>query len=475
MNSAALQKKVYVCGTLRYSLSGLIGLFFWLLWGDFSFTLMNQLPTLLPLIFERYAVSGVLMGILLGSIPSLINFILNPIISTASDRTRTKLGRRIPYILYASPFLSLFLLLIGWCDEIGGFFHRICGGSPESKSTTILIFLCIFLLGQQIANMFISTIYCYVAADVVPKELMGRFLSIYRMIGTAAGFCFGKFAITYSENHIQWVFTIIALLFLISFLIMSLKVKEGEYPPPERVAGTGKMRYIKVCFQECFASKFFLLFFLVTAIHATSVTCRTLFNLLFATKDLHLTYKECGEVTAWCAVLSFVLYYPCGMLADKVHPIRVYLYIGFLICASNVYSFFFCTDYTTFFISTALLTITYTVQGASSGPLLVRIFPHDKFGQFCAAAAMVGSILLIVANLLAGYFIDSLGYRYLFVWDFALTLLATILMFKVYFMWQGYGGDEHYVPPIAKDAPGEMRIATRRDADIHEYSAELQK
>ena len=95
-------------------------LFFWILWGDFCLVLLeNTRPVIVPLLLRSHEASNFTIGLLCGSIPPLLNFIVNPVISTASDRTRTRWGRRIPYLMCGIPFVSMFLILLGFSDQIG--------------------------------------------------------------------------------------------------------------------------------------------------------------------------------------------------------------------------------------------------------------------------------------------------------------------------------------------------------------------
>ena len=88
---------LYTIGTLSYTKRALIMLFVWMLWGDFCFWMMEALtPTLLPLMLKNHNANNLTIGLLVGSLPSLLNFIINPIVSTSSDRTRSRWGRRIP-------------------------------------------------------------------------------------------------------------------------------------------------------------------------------------------------------------------------------------------------------------------------------------------------------------------------------------------------------------------------------------------
>lgn len=81
----------YRVGTLSYTTFGLVNLFIWMLWGDFCFSMMELLiPNLLPLYLRMHEAPNWLIGLIVGSVPAAINFVVNPIISTRSDRTRTR-------------------------------------------------------------------------------------------------------------------------------------------------------------------------------------------------------------------------------------------------------------------------------------------------------------------------------------------------------------------------------------------------
>ena len=110
----------YTVGTLRYSLLGVIGVSFWLILGGSCFGLLAwmMVPTVLPLSLSQFDASGATIGLIVGSIPSAMNFIMNPILSTTSDRTRTRWGRRIPFLVTATPFVAGFVILLGWTPQI---------------------------------------------------------------------------------------------------------------------------------------------------------------------------------------------------------------------------------------------------------------------------------------------------------------------------------------------------------------------
>lgn len=94
---------------------------------------------------------------------------------------------------------------------------------------------------------------------------------------------------------------------------------------------------------------------------------------------------------------------------------------------------------------------------AASLPMLMQIFPKDKFGQFCSANAMFSCVGIIIGGLLAGGFLDIMKqvfgpetmfyYRFVPVWQFVFMFFGIIALLRVIRTWQRLGGDATYTPP----------------------------
>ncbi|MCX6984621.1 MAG: hypothetical protein NT118_07710, partial [Lentisphaerae bacterium] len=131
---------LYYVGTLVYSKAGLAWLFVWLLWGDFCFTMMETVvPSIVPLRLKELQSPNWIMGLVLVTIPCVLNVALNPVISTASDRHRGPLGRRIPFMLFTVPFVSMALCLMAFSTELGAWIHALIGTATGWSSAAITV------------------------------------------------------------------------------------------------------------------------------------------------------------------------------------------------------------------------------------------------------------------------------------------------------------------------------------------------
>lgn len=72
----------------------------------------------MPKFYEGFLQSSALIGLVMG-IDNLLAWTVQPFISSLSDRTRTRLGRRLPFILVGFPVAALLLFLLPLGREIG--------------------------------------------------------------------------------------------------------------------------------------------------------------------------------------------------------------------------------------------------------------------------------------------------------------------------------------------------------------------
>ena len=411
------------------------------------------MPTVLPLSLSQFDASGATIGLIVGSIPSAMNFIMNPILSTTSDRTRTRWGRRIPFLVTATPFVAGFVILLGWTPQIAELLHG-AGFLPSVRLQTLGILLLAFCAVLfQFFNLIVGSIYYYIFADVIPHRFIGRYMAAMNIGGMVTQLVFNLWVMPSVTDHLPWVYTVVGIAYFVTFMLMCVFVKEGKYPPAERPENEGLPLWLRIYnwvalyFRQCYRHPFFIFLFLGTALNNASTTCRQVFNLLFATRELGMDAAQYGKVMAVGAFVSMGVIMLTGWIMDKIHPLRVFLASGVIVILANIWGYYFVFDYHSFFTVGIAIIAVYAIQNVSNGPVFVALFPPEKYGQFCSANAMLNSALLIFANYLGGIAIDLFGYRFIFVWDTLFTIAATVSLIYVYIKWKQYGGAEHYVAP----------------------------
>ncbi|MDY7029823.1 MAG: MFS transporter, partial [Spirochaetota bacterium] len=84
-----------------YGITFIIGL------GFFTMGLMDPLyDTYVPMFLTNYLKSDGIVGLIMG-VDNLFALMLIPVVAALSDKTRTPIGRRIPYIIVTLPLTAL--------------------------------------------------------------------------------------------------------------------------------------------------------------------------------------------------------------------------------------------------------------------------------------------------------------------------------------------------------------------------------
>lgn len=451
----------YVVGTLSYTLPGMLMLMFWLLLGDFCFSLMEGVvPSVLPLMLGKLDAPNWLIALFMTTIPSLFNATVCPVVSYMSDRHRGPLGRRIPFILYTLPFLCFFLIMIGLTPILAQWLGRF----PifQDPRFTSLLLLGTFVTGFQFFNMFVASVYYYLFNDVVPHEYLGRFLAVFRSVGTLASSFYFFFIFPKAETHYLEIFVGAALLYGVVFVLMCRNVREGTYPTPSPLrGGTGVLAGVRTFFAESFSHRFYWSFYLFVSFWAVAVNA-SVFHIFFC-QSIGLSLDQIGQYAGTALVVGAILLIPCGYLSDRFSPIRTLLFAATLQSTLSalplIFLFFSVPAHLVFLTYAIVLGINVPVAAlftASELPAGMQILPQQQYGQFSASTALVRSLVVIFAGLLCGVFLDALrplheeptmAYRYLPFWTVFFQGLATIFLWRLYREWKRRGGRTGFTPP----------------------------
>lgn len=448
-------KKIYKAGTLRYTFRGLVVLFLWLLWGDFAFTFFESIfGKFIPLYLKDLQASNTLIGIMTGSIAGFVNLVFLPNISQWSDGYRSPWGRRIPFLYVVAPLTVAALVMVGFAPEIGGWLHgrvvvRLAPG--VSEAAVILTLLCVFVVAFHFSNMVLVNAYNWLLRDVVPQELMARFLAWFRIVGTVSTVLFLWFVFPHVLTHRREVCAGVGLFYLLSFLLMCRNVKEGEYPPlPPKETRPGILKSFALYFQECLRLPIYRNFFITYVLVLVASTSAGPFSILFARDSLGLDMEDMGKIFAWGMGVAAVLYFPVGWLCDKFSPLWIAIIaLGGFVLASLL-AYFLVQEKTTFIIYTIGFSVPSVGWGLGQMAATMKLLPGEKFGQLSSALNVFGSGALILGNYLMGNFMDLVksDYRMAFLWSAAFFALAVFPLILVLRDWKKYGGPDHYVPPL---------------------------
>lgn len=474
--NAGKPEKRWHAGTLTYSLSGIIVLFAWLLLGDFAWSMRDR--SIVPMsqwYLGQLGVPNLLFALLLSSFPALISLLLVPVISVRSDRHRSRLGRRIPFLLWTTPIGALGMVGLGltpvfshWLHDFlvsevtGGPLHRLLDGYPggawllsalENEMIVSVFCFAIFWAAFEFATIVGLAIFGGLVNDVVPRPLLGRFYGLFRAVSLIDGIIFNYWIMGKVPTHFTLITVVIGVFYGVVFMLVCFKVKEGSYPeppplPPRRSWSESTFQGIRRYFRECFTSRYYLLVFVMLMTASICFLPLNTFTIPYA-RSLGVSMDAFGKAQSLTFFISLCLAYFLGWLADVFHPLRVAIValLGYL--AVVIWGALFVGTQQTFLIGWVLhgvMTGTYFTCAASLGQ---RLFPHERYAQFASAGGICISLATMFLSPLLGIFIDGsgIGFRYVFITAIGLTLIALFSALCVYRQFMRLGGPANYVAP----------------------------
>lgn len=402
-------RRVWRAGSLVYDRKELTRLFIWLYIGQFPFIFeWFCLPVMLPLFLANKGFDPGQISIFLAMLP-LGALILFPVLGAWSDRTRTRWGRRRPFDFFTTPLWFLGLLMIPFVD---GF---------------IAVFLSCALIGfAAAATNVIFGLY----NDIVPPELLGRFVAGLRFISALGALAFQKLLLPLFDAHPNLVWLGLAALGFIAEMLMLLMVREGDYPPPVKTKTIPQE--ITSYMREGFANKYVIFLWLtigVTALGGPAIS--NYFNLFF-TEQLDFTSAKLGNVLAVGTLIATVLFLPAGWVIDWIGTKKIWTLFAAFVGLSQIGMFVMASDPDAvrwLFYGFSAFNMMLT---AALLPVMYSFIPKEKFGQLNGANQIVTRFLAFIGVLGCGYLVSFMDdYRYAFLFGGIAYAMAPVFMYIV--------------------------------------------
>lgn len=179
-----------------------------MLWGVYNWFIPQFLDS-----FLSGLVSGdkILIGVLM-ALDNLFALFMIPVMSKLSDKTRTKFGRRIPYIFFGIILSAIAFSLIPLANESGSVVILILN--------ILLVLICMNIYRSPCVSLM---------PDVTPKALRSKGNSVINImggVGTAIAYICNLF---FARVNHYIPFYIVSGLMLVCLVIIIFKVHENKY------------------------------------------------------------------------------------------------------------------------------------------------------------------------------------------------------------------------------------------------------
>lgn len=337
-----------------------------------------------------------------GAVTSAIGTIVGGVLS---DRTRSRFGRRSPWLIASS--LTATVALIG------------TGILPTAP-----LIIAAYAVFQLSTGTFVSVLGALIP-DHVPAHVVGR-ASAYAGVGfllgqTIAGVVAGAFITHPYQGLIAVPWTIVA-----AAVLLAIFIHDTAHPaltPPEKASFLRDLiPPASTDFWLAFAGRFLFLLGIVTV---------SLFQLFTLTDYLHLTTAKAGEVisisTAIFGILGFASVIVAGPLSDRIGRRKPFVVGAPLLAAAGLAPVILAPSLSTYLIFFAVSGVAFGSYVAVDQALMVAVLPNPDRAARDLGFLTIGQTLPgVVAPLLGGILATTLGYGAIFVASLVIVLLAGI-------------------------------------------------
>ena len=371
-----------------------------------------------PLFLEDMNVNDTYKGIIMAG-DNIFALIMLPIFGSLSDKTKTKLGKRMPYII-AGTLLAAFTFP----------FVAALGMNGNLIGLLIVMGLILFFM-----NIYRAPAVALMP-DLTPKKYRSKANGIINLMGGIGGiFAYGT-ALLFGNKYPIIPFIVTSVLMVIALVILLTTIKEAkllseietdEEIKEEMVNENPLNKSQKINLILILCSVFFW-FFAVNAVETFWGTYSW---------DVFFDNNPDNKTTSAIALLiytasSIASYLPGGILAQKIGRRKT-----ILLGISCIFLPFFIASFLTkwnlfgFIILFVLAGFGWAAINSNSYPMVVEYANGSNGGKFTGFYYTASQLAQTITPLIIGSIMDLIGRRFMFPYASLFLLISFIFMFIV--------------------------------------------
>lgn len=385
--------------------------------GFFAITLCASLyDSFVPVFLHKFIDKAWLIGFLM-TMDNYIGLVLQPFVGMLSDRTHTKFGRRMPFILICMPLAAIFVCII-----------------PNHLGLVSLIIVAVLY------NLIMSTFRSPTVAlmpDITPPPLRSKANGVINLMGgVGAVVAFFAGSKLYAVNP-AYPFYMAAVLLLISVTVLYFNIKEKrdalDYTEEKEEAAPGEKIKIRSAAQLLALIKSMKnVLLLLTAIFFWFIAYNSVssFFTLYGKEFLHIAPEAATGKLTFFSLSMLAAALPAGILGTKIGKKKTII-LGLILIILVFVAVFFTNDINVIGFLFIPGGIGWALININSYPFVVSMTKSTNIGAYTGLYYLFSSLAAIASPPLIGLLIDTLGYGILFKYSVAGFILAFVFILFV--------------------------------------------
>ncbi len=381
--------------------------------------------TYVPVFLKGLIDSSTLLGAIM-TLDNVFGLIFQPYFGKLSDKTKTRFGRRMPFMIVGIPFAALFFMLVPFYSQLGSLF------SFDIRLPLLMVFV--------IAMNFFMSIYRAPAValmpDATPAPLRSRANGIITAmggLGTIISFVAGGMLFNVNTSY---PFLMGGGLMIFALLMLLFFYKEPEVPysadeEKEPEIDTG-LFWGKNGQKSAISRTPSLLYMLFTVFFwFCGFECLNAFFTLFAQERYGILPGDATQMLAPMAVIFMISALPAGLIGSKLGR-KTTMLLGNILLISTFVIVVLLKNQNFLAVVMGFSGIGWALMTTNAYPAVAEMAPKGQTGRYTGYYFVFTFAASIASPILYGLTADLLGSQaYLFLFGGVMFTLGLLFLFNV--------------------------------------------
>lgn len=372
---------------------------------------------------------------------NILALFLLPLFGSISDRTNTKIGKRMPFILFGTGLAIILMNILPIIDNS----YAAAPGTFKTVSFVVVLGLLLVAMGTYRSPAVA------LMPDITPKPLRSKGNAIINLMGALGGVIYlGVAAVMYPNSKVaglahvnyQPLFIVVASIMFVSIAILFLTIKEPKLLEEQRRLETEHPEWNLA--EDDGSGHEALPKNVKKSLGFLLISIALWFIGYNAVETWFTTYvsqvmgqalggaSTCLLIATGGAVISYI---PIGILASKFGRKRTIMAGIILLAFCFGLGYFLTTTYSSInvimFIVFALVGLAWAAINVNSLPMVVEMCKGSDIGKFTGYYYTFSMAAQVVTPVVAGYLMRNISYTVLFPYAAVFVALSFVTMIFV--------------------------------------------
>ena len=375
----------------------------------------------IPLILKNtFGLGETVTGAIMAADNVLALFLL-PIFGALSDKVRTPIGRRMPFIITGTALAFVFLMILPFADN--------------TKN------LSLFVVGLFILLISMGTYRSPAVAlmpDLTPKPLRSKANAIINLMGAVGGvftLIMIKILVGKGDRPDYYpLFLAVGILMAVGVTLLFFTIRENKLRQEieiDEVEETAEESSVVSGPLPKDVKKSLVFILMSVAFWFIAYNAVTTAFSRYATEVWGLEgggYADCLMIATVAAIISYI---PIGMISSKIGRKKTIL-IGIVLLGSCfLVAGLYPTYHVTMVIFFGIIGFAWAAIGVNSYPMVVEMSKSGDVGKYTGYYYTFSMAAQVITPILSGALLEHVSYRTLFPYSVTFCILAFITMSQV--------------------------------------------